>query len=134
MGHAVNSNLEKLKYIVEQDSNYNLTKNTLRVNFENTTITVDVRKISNVRINKRRSLVVNYLIIISILGAYLLIDKFIFFDATLHFALNLVTGICIFAALFVSKYSYRLLINNKDFSYNNFKLSKGKFDKWSSSL
>jgi hypothetical protein len=130
----MSSNIEKLKYIAEQDKNYNLIQNTLIVKFKNTTISVDVHEISNVRINKRRSLVVNYLIIISILGAYLLIDKFIFFDATLDFALNVVTGICIFAALFVSKYSYRLLINNKDFSYNNFKLSKGKFDKWSSSL
>jgi hypothetical protein len=130
----MNSNIEKLKYIAEQDKNYNLIQNTLIVKFKNTTISVDVHEISNVRIKKRRSLVVNYLIIISILAAYLLIDKFIIFDKILHFVLNVVTGICIFAALFVSKYSYRLLINKKDYSYNNFKLSKGKFDKWSSSL
>jgi hypothetical protein len=134
MEQAANSNLEKLKYIVAHDSNYNLTQNTLQINLKNTIVNIDIARISNVRIKKTRSLVINYLIIISIVAAYLLIDKLLFFDIIFHFALNVVTGLGIYSAFFVSKCSYRLVINNEDFSYINLKLSKHKFDKWSSFL
>lgn len=129
MEYNADANLEKILYIVERDKNYCLTKNTLRVHLENTLVSIEVSKISNVRIKKRRSLVINYFIIISILGVYLFITRILFLDAVMHLVLNIVTLICVFSALFVSRYSYEVLINYKDFSYNNFKLCQGKFDK-----
>jgi len=128
MESSVDTNLGKLLYIVERDKNYYLSQNTLNINLENTSLTIEVSKITNVRINKIRNLTINYFIITLISGAYFLINRMFFFDAIFNLLLNVVTVICIFSALFVSRYSYEVLINYKGFNYNNFKLSQGKFD------
>lgn len=129
MESSVGTNLEKLLYIVERDKNYCLSQNILNINLENTSLSIAVSNIANVRIKKRRDLTINYFIIISILGVYLLINRMLFFDAIIDLLVNVVTIICVFLALFVSRYSYEVLINYKGFNYSNFKLAQGKFDK-----
>ena len=129
MGSSLNSNLDKLKFIAEHDSNFCLVKNILTVNAEKSAIHIDVSRISNVRIKKRRCLKLNYLMVSLTLFACLLLNRI--FD--LNFIIQCIVGlIALFSflySLFVSKSSYELMINYNDLHFNNFKLAASTFDK-----
>lgn len=125
----INSNLDKLRFIAEHDKNFYLTENTFNAGFKNAFMSIDLSRISNVRIKKTRSLVVNYILIFSILLAFLVVNSLFIFAPLLHFILNITTIICVFATVFVSKYSYILLINYKNLSFNDFNLPADKFNR-----
>ena len=87
---------------------------------------LDLNKISNVRIIKTRSLLLNYSFLAILLVFYALLRNFLI-DFLLKIVLNVAAFILIVATFRLRKYSYELLINTTDLTFRNYTVSNDKF-------
>ncbi|MEZ7500390.1 hypothetical protein QO200_16780 [Flavobacterium sp. Arc3] len=113
----------KLIEIEKNNENFSLTEKTLLITVKNSTTTIDLNKITNVRITKCRVLFFNYLLVIFILIFYFFLNTFTEIISTLPFSANAMCMIAISSSLFVKKYSHSVLINTIDLNYLKVKIS-----------
>lgn len=121
--HVTNSNLEKLRFVIENDNKFILSNNSLKINLGSAFLSINLNEISNVRIIKRRCLLVNYLMMLSTFGIYLLLVKIFVFNVETENVLKIAAFISAVYSFFICKYSYVLLLNHNGFNFNIFKLS-----------
>ena len=122
MEYSIKSNFDKLSYIAQYDSKYIITESNLSVVLKGSVVNVDISNVSNVRIIKRRSLVLNYLIIFLIVVLFMMIKRLVFLNYLNTILLDICTVILCFSSFFLTKYSCKLLLNYKDLSYQIFRL------------
>jgi hypothetical protein len=119
-----NSNHAKLLNVALNNNNFSLTEKFLIISEKNNNIKIDLDRISNVRIEKHRVLLINYFFIFLILLSYYLLDKLLASNITFHFILNLVLFTTILFSLRIKKYSHSILINTSDLNFNKFMIKK----------
>ncbi|MFT5849147.1 MAG: positive regulator of sigma E activity [Psychroserpens sp.] len=122
MEYSIRSNFDKLSYIAQYDSKYMITESKLSVVLKGNVVNVDISNVSNVRIIRRRSLVLNYLMMFFLISLFMMVKRLVFLNDLSTILLNICTGILCFSTLFVTKYSCKLLLNYKDLSYQIFRL------------
>ncbi|PKH66297.1 hypothetical protein CXF59_10015 [Flavobacterium sp. ALD4] len=122
MEYSIKSNFDKLSYITQYDSKYIITESNLSVVLKGNVVNVDISNVSNVRIIKRRSLVLNYLIIFLLVVLFMMIKRLVFLNYLNTILLDICTVILCFSSIFLTKYSCKLLLNYKDLSYQIFRL------------
>lgn len=108
--------------LIRNNEKFSLTDRTLTVVEKNNSTTIDLDKISGIRITKYRVLYINYCIAILIIMTCNIFEKFINFEYITHFMFNFVKVILIIFSLGIKKYSYKVLINTVDLNFKSFKI------------
>ena len=120
--NTTSSHFNKLSYIVSRDQNFFLTEKTLTIIEKNNTTKIDLNKITNVRIIKRRELFINYFLVILISIFYCFLNRLMENNFIFRLVLNSIVFISILASFSIKKYSLSILINTVDLNFKKFKM------------
>lgn len=121
--NGIYSHNEELIGITKKNLNFSLTENSLIVIEKNNTTTIDLSKISAVRITKHRILYINYFFVVLILISFYTFENFIDMSYSSHFILNIFKLIAILVSFTIKKYFHSVLINTTDLNFKTFKIN-----------
>lgn len=119
---------EELIGITKNNQNFSLTENTLTVTEKNNITTIDLSKISAIRITKHRVLFINYFFVFLILISFHSFEKFIDINYVSHSLLDVIEIITIFVSFTIKKYFHSVLINTTDLNFKKFKINAKKLE------
>ena len=123
------SNLYKFDNVLEGNTYFILTDSTVIVENKNNTAILNLNRISNVRIIKRRNYFRNFLVLSFLVLSFLAFLYFFVISIFEMYSILLLSRVALlfFSVLAVScikKYSYKLLINSSDLTFKEFKIAK----------
>ncbi|MCW2120305.1 hypothetical protein M2326_002623 [Flavobacterium sp. 7A] len=122
----INLMYNKLIEIEKNNKEFSLTEKTLVITAKISTTTIDLNKITNVRITKCRSLLINYLLGFLILLFYYFLESFIENYSTLLLLLKTIFLIAFVGSFNIKNYSYSVLINTINLNYVKVKINTKK--------
>lgn len=118
------SNLYKFDNVLEGNTYFILTDSTVIVENKNNTAILNLNRISNVRIIKRRNYFRNFLVLSFLAFLYFfVIPIFEMYSILLLLRLTLLF-LSVLAVFCIKKFSYKLLINSSDLTFKEFKIAK----------
>ena len=120
------SSYNQLITIAANNVNFSLKEKKLVVTDKNNSTKINLICISNVRIIKNRSLLINYLFVFFTLMFYQYLNESLSSSFTSAFFLKIMFSLAILLSLSVKKYSYAVLINTTDLNYYKFKIMRIK--------
>ncbi|AWG23068.1 hypothetical protein FFWV33_16825 [Flavobacterium faecale] len=122
----INLMYNKLIEIEKNNKEFSLTEKTLVITAKISTTTIALNKITNVRITKCRSLLINYLLGFLILLFYYFLESFIENYSTLLLLLKTIFLIAFVGSFNIKNYSYSVLINTINLNYVKVKINTKK--------
>jgi hypothetical protein len=118
------SDVYKFYDLLVENTSFILTDSTVIVEHENDTTVINLNRISNIRIIKRKNYFQNFLVLSFLAFLYFfVIPIFEMYSILLLLRLTLLF-LSVLAVFCIKKYSYKLLINSSDLTFKEFKIAK----------
>jgi uncharacterized membrane protein len=118
------SDVYKFYNLLVENTCFILTDSTVIVEHENDTTVINLNRISNIRIIKRRNYFQNFLVLSFLALLYFfVIPIFEMYSILLFLRLTLLL-LSVLAVLCIKKHSFKLLINSSDLTFREFKIAK----------
>ena len=118
------SNLYKFDNVLEGNTYFILTDSTVIVENKNNTAILNLNRISNVRIIKRRNYFRNFLVLSFLAFLYFFVISIFEMYSILLLSRVALLFFSVLAVSCIKKYSYKLLINSSDLTFKEFKIAK----------
>nr|WP_315172397.1 hypothetical protein [uncultured Flavobacterium sp.] len=118
------SNLYKFDNVLEGNTYFILTDSTVIVENKNNTAILNLNRISNVRIIKRRNYFRNFLVLSFLAFLYFFVIPIFEMYPILLLSRVALLFFSVLAVFCIKKYSYKLLINSSDLTFKEFKIAK----------
>ena len=118
------SNLYKFDNVLEGNTYFILTDSTVIVENKNNTAILNINRISNVRIIKRRNYFRNFLVLSFLAFLYFFVISIFEMYSILLLSRVALLLFSVLAVSCIKKYSYKLLINSSDLTFKEFKIAK----------
>nr|WP_314836752.1 hypothetical protein [uncultured Flavobacterium sp.] len=118
------SNLYKFDNVLEGNTSFILTDSTVIVENKNNTAILNLNRISNVRIIKRRNYFRNFLVLSFLAFLYFFVISIFEMYSILLLSRVALLFFSVLAVSCIKKYSYKLLINSSDLTFKEFKIAK----------
>lgn len=118
------SNLYKFDNVLEGNTYFILTDSTVIVENKNNTAILNLNRISNVRIIKRRNYFRNFLVLSFLAFLYFFVIPIFEMYSILLLSRVALLFFSVLAVSCIKKYSYKLLINSSDLTFKEFKIAK----------
>ncbi len=118
------SDVYKFYNLLVENTCFILTDSTVIVEHKNDTTIINLNRISNIRIIKRRNYFQNFLVLSFLALLYFfVIPIFEMYSILLFLRLTLLL-LSVLAVLCIKKHSFKLLINSSDLTFREFKIAK----------
>jgi hypothetical protein len=117
------SDVYKFYDLLVENTSFILTDSTVIVEHENDTTVINLNRISNIRIIKRRNYFQNFLVLSFLAFLYFFVIPIFEMYSILLLRLTLLF-LSVLAVFCIKKYSYKLLINSSDLTFKEFKIAK----------
>ena len=118
------SNLYKFDNVLEGNTYFILTDSTVIVENKNNTAILNLNRISNVRIIKRRNYFRNFLVLSFLAFLYFFVISIFEMYSILLLSRVALLFFSVLAVSCIKKYSYKLLINSSDLTFKEFKIAQ----------
>lgn len=118
------SNLYKFDNVLEGNTYFILTDSTVIVENKNNTAILNLNRISNVRIIKRRNYFRNFLVLSFLAFLYFFVISIFEMYSILLLSRVALLFFSVLAVSCIKKYSYKLLINSSDLTFKEFKIAR----------
>ena len=118
------SNLYKFDNVLEGNTYFILTDSTVIVENKNNTAILNINRISNIRIIKRRNYFRNFLVLSFLAFLYFFVIPIFEMYSILLLSRVTLFFFSILAVFCIKKNSFKLLINSSDLTFREFKIAK----------
>lgn len=118
------SDVYKFYDLLVENTSFILTDSTVIVEHENDTTVINLNRISNIRIIKRRNYFRNFLVLSFLAFLYFFVISIFEMYSILLLSRVALLFFSVLAVSCIKKYSYKLLINSSDLTFKEFKIAK----------